>query len=111
MAELASEERVACRTPAPGKSGVTRIPRWKFDLVRNAILEILGEGEARFSDLSGLARERLPEAELGRLGSLGWHVATVKLEMEVRGEIERLPGKGPQRLAIGGRGDAALRRS
>ena len=36
-----AEERVECRTPNPGKPGITRIPKWKFDAVRAAILEVL----------------------------------------------------------------------
>ncbi len=106
MAELATDERVACRTPNPGRPGTTRIPKWKFDLVRNAILEVLRESDAKFSELTDLVRGRLIPSDLGRLGSLGWHVATVKLEMEVREEIRRIPGSKPQILSIGGSKDS-----
>ena len=91
-------EKVACRTPAEGRSGVTRIPKWKFDAVRAAILSALGDGDMAFSDLNAGVRQHLSEEDYHRLGSLGWHVTTVKLEMEVRGEIERLDGSGPQRI-------------
>ncbi|MDE0530351.1 MAG: hypothetical protein OXI01_02700 [Albidovulum sp.] len=105
MAKLAAEERVACRTPNPARPGVTRIPVWKFDLVRNAILEILREKDVRFSELTDLVRSRLKSSDLGRIGSLGWHVATVKLEMEVRGDIYRHPDAKPQVLSLGGKDD------
>ncbi len=31
-------------------------------------------------------------------GSIPWYVTTVKLDLEARGILERVPGKGPQRL-------------
>ena len=30
--------------------------------------------------------------------SAGWYLVTVKLDLEARGEIQRLPGSGPHRL-------------
>jgi hypothetical protein len=94
--------RVACRTPAAGKGGTSNIPVWKFDLIRGAIRDVLAqagpEGMAN-KDLRDAVGARLSAEDLARLGKLGWHVVTVKLEMEVRGEIIRLPGKGPMRIA------------
>lgn len=75
---------------------MTRIPAWKFEAVRAAILASLVEQDVPFSELNDAVRGYLDENDYHRLGSLGWHVTTVKLEMEVRGEIERLPGNGPQ---------------
>ena len=97
------DERVECRTPAEGRDGVTRIPRWKYDAVRSAILGAVGAAGADglpFRDLKAAAAERLSEGERARLGSLGWHVTTVKLNMEVEGELLRLPGVSPQRLVL-----------
>ena len=90
------EEKVACRTPAEGRDGVTNIPRWKFDAIRSAILDILQDGEIAWSNLSDAVAERLTDEQLANLGKVGWHVVCVKLEMEVRGEITRKPGKGRQ---------------
>jgi hypothetical protein len=42
--------------------------------------------------------------DVDALGSLGWHITTVRLEMEVRGEIERVPGKRPLELKLGAQG-------
>lgn len=91
-------EKVACRTPAEGRDGVTNIPKWKFDAVQAAILKAVGDDGLPFSELNEAVKRHLDEKDYHRLGSLGWHVTTVKLEMEVRGEIERLPGSGPQRI-------------
>ena len=92
-----AEDKVPCRTPAEGRDGVTNVPKWKFNLLRDAILAIAAQPLA-FKDLAPLVGERLSDADRERLGSLAWHVTTVKLELEVRGEIERLPAKGPQQI-------------
>ena len=101
MAELGSrEERVACRTPnSPNGRGV-RIPKWKFDIVRTAILNELQENDVLFVELPDRAGARLPPSDRSRMGSVGWHVTTVKLELEVRGEIRRVPGPGKQMLSL-----------
>ena len=106
MSRKDSEPKVACRTPAEGRDGETRIPEWKFDTLRDAILaDIVSAGPEgrKFSDLAEAVGSRLSENERARLGSLPWHVTTVKLELEVRGEIARLPGS-PQRLVEPGLG-------
>ena len=105
MAGLRQEgdPKVACRTPTPGRKGVTNIPQWRFDKIRGAIIDVMATGEVRFADLPDLVRERLSEDDRQRLGSIGWNVTTVKLEMEVRGEIIRLEGKGPQSLVLAGK--------
>lgn len=94
------EDKVLCHTPTPGKTP-TRIDRWKYDLVHDAILAALGDdpdGVEFMHDLPARVSLLLPAGELARLGSLMWYITTVKLDMEVRGEIERLPGAKPQRL-------------
>jgi hypothetical protein len=94
-----SQNRVECRTPSPGKSS-KRIDRWKFDAVRRAILTVLprkGEG-VLFTHLTGLVKKVLNADELAGLGAPMWYVTTVKLELEVRGEICRVKDSVPQRL-------------
>lgn len=79
-----------------GKQGVN-IDRAKYTVVRGAILGVLAEhGVVAFAELSGRVSARLPDFD----GSYGWYTTTVKLDLEARGEIERLPGKGPQRLRL-----------
>ena len=97
------EPTVAWRTPTPGRSGVTNRPQWRFEIIRGASIDVSATEEVRFADLPDLVRERLSEEVKGRLGSIGWNVTTVKLEMEVRGEIIRQTGKGPQRLILAGK--------
>jgi hypothetical protein len=93
------EDKVVCATPTPGKQ-TTRIDRWKYQAVRRAILDTL-DGSANgilFKDLSAEVAARLSSKEKASLGSVGWYTTTVKLDMEVKGEISRVPGESPQRL-------------
>jgi hypothetical protein len=80
---------------------VARIPAWKFDAVRAAILDELAGGDVAFADLPGRVAARLPHDVKAKLGSVGWHTTTVKLELEVRGEVVRMPGVTPQKLRLG----------
>lgn len=92
-------DKVECRTPTPNRKS-TWIAKSKFDLVRRAILRMTtkrAQGTA-FTDLFELVGGELTPAELKQIGSISWYVTTVKLEMEVRGELERVPKVTPQRL-------------
>ncbi|MEM1032461.1 MAG: hypothetical protein AAF928_21950 [Myxococcota bacterium] len=94
--------RTTCRTP--NADGATNIPTWKFDAVRKAILAAVTEAGTEglpFKSFSDEVAARLTEEERAGLGSVGWHATTVKLELEVRGELRRLPGASPQRLVRG----------
>ena len=93
------QDKIVTLHPDPAKSGV-RIDRWKYDLVRRGILVAIprrAEG-LPFRELPAALRRIIPRGELQRLGSLTWYTATVKLDLEARGEIERVPGVQPQRL-------------
>ncbi len=93
--------KVACRTANPDRSGATNIAEWRFDLIRDSIRNVLEDAEIAFADLPDAGR--LSKTDLKRVGSARGNVTTVKLEMEARGEITRVPGAGPQcrRLAGG----------
>ena len=58
-------EKVACRTPALDRDGVTNIPVWKFEAVRGAILDALAEGPMLYKDLNTAVGARLDAATLG----------------------------------------------
>lgn len=97
----ADNEKVVCETPTPGKQP-TRIDRWKYETVRDAILEITEERPegVLFKELPQLVQKRMTPEDRAKLGSIMWYVTTVKLDLEVRGEIERVPKTSPQRLRI-----------
>jgi hypothetical protein len=92
-------DRIQTLHPHPEKAG-PRILRWKYDAVKRAILKTLPGAEPGFpfKDLAGAVRGALTEEELSGLGPASWYTVTVKLDLEARGEISRVPGAQPQRL-------------
>ena len=98
---ISEEGKVTCETPTPGKQP-TRIDKWKYDLVQSAILAVIPSDELglEFSRLPQLVEAQIPADDLKRLGSVSWYTTTVKLDMEVKGVIERVPASKPQRLRV-----------
>ena len=89
-------ERIHAQHPDPDKQGVT-IDAAKYHTVREAIEAVLEErGPVAFEALVEAVEGRLP----GFDGSIPWYVTTVKLDLEARGRIERVPGARPQRLRL-----------
>ena len=79
-------EKVQCLHPQ-GKQGV-RIARSKYDPIRNAIMRALrDEGPCTFTDLVARVENRL---ENDFPGSVSWYTISVKLDLEARGEVERV---------------------
>ncbi len=90
------EEKILTLHP-DGKQGVN-ISKEKYETIRQAILSILGEqGETFFKDLPAAAERKLDRAFDG---SISWYVITVKLDLEARGLIIRVPKSSPQRLRL-----------
>ena len=95
-----AEDRVTCNSPTPRKNGFTRIPRWKYEALRRAIHNVVVSAGRRGATLDELIEEAprfLSEDERAELGSVPWHVTTVKLDLEVKGELARLDGATPLR--------------
>lgn len=91
------EERILAQHPDPSKQGV-RINKAKYDAVREAILGSLqSTGPLTFQDLTGAVEARLADHFDG---SISWYTTTVKLDLEARGEIERVPGSRPQQVQL-----------
>jgi hypothetical protein len=93
------EEKILTLHPTEGKSGVN-INKEKYDLVRAAILEALrAVDDMTFKDLTQSVHVKLKDRFDG---SIPWYVTTVKLDLEARGTIARLPKTSPQRLRLVG---------
>ncbi len=94
------DEKILTKHPDPGKQGVS-ISRAKYDMIRETILDLLRtNGEMTFmtfTELVEAANERL-EGKFD--GSISWYVTSVKLDLEARGVIQRVPKSKPQRLKI-----------
>jgi hypothetical protein len=95
---LDPERRVLTRHPE-GKQGVN-ISRNKYEAMRAAILRSMeGRGEVPLQ----VVREGVNTDLQDRFeGSISWYFTTVKLDLEARGILERVPGKRPQHIRLRG---------
>ena len=93
------DNRVVCETPTPGKQP-TRIEAWKYDLVRQLILDTLPTEPPglAFKELAQRVKTKLTAEQHEKLGSVSWYTTTVKLDLEVKGEVARVTGARNQHL-------------
>ncbi|MFA7327551.1 MAG: hypothetical protein WC121_12850 [Candidatus Kapaibacterium sp.] len=90
------DERILTKHPQ-GKSGVNILKK-KYDIIKDFILRTLVEhNEISFSELSDLAEENLGKTFDGKVL---WYVVSVKLDLEARELIERVPKTSPHRLRL-----------
>ncbi len=77
-----------------------RIEQWKYEVVKQAILRVVPRRAPGmpFAALPSKVSHELTRAERLKLGSIGWYTISVKLDLEARGFLRRLPGVDPQRL-------------
>jgi len=95
-----SEEKIMTLHPQ-GKQGVN-IDKAKYDSMKKAIIGVVSAQEGiTFADLNTAVAEQL---EGNFEGSIGWYLTTVKLDLEARNIIERIPDKSPQQLRLGSAG-------
>ena len=80
--------------------GNTNMAREKYEVYKEAILKAVPaiEEGITFKELPRAVKKLLPRDKLDQLGSVTWHVTSVKLDLEARGLIERIPGSKPQRV-------------
>ncbi|MER3328279.1 MAG: hypothetical protein RIF34_01785 [Candidatus Kapaibacterium sp.] len=90
------DERILTKHPQ-GKSGVNILKK-KYDIIKDFILQTLVEHkEISFSELSDLAEENIGKTFDGKVL---WYVVSVKLDLEARELIERVPKTSPHRLRL-----------
>lgn len=90
--------RDTIRTLHPEKKQGVTISREKYEIIRKAILCALqAQKEMKFMNL---ARAVEKEVNGNFEGSVTWYVTTVKLDMEARGEIKRVPHSRPQLVRL-----------
>ncbi len=91
--------KVVCETPTAGKQG-TRIAKWKYDAVRTAIRKAVPKSKdgVEFQHLASMVKQFVSPEDRDQVGLVSWYTTAVKLDMEVRGEIDRVPGSKPQRI-------------
>lgn len=86
------------RTLHPEKKQGVNISRDKYDMICQAIMSALqGKKEMSFMELSRAVEKQVN----GNFeGSVTWYVTTVKLDLEARGKIKRVPHSRPQHLRL-----------
>lgn len=95
---MADQEQILTQHPQ-GKRGVN-ISRAKYDTIRAAMIEALrSEGALITTELIGYVSLAQPNFE----GSIPWYTESVKLDLEARGVIERIPKTRPEQLRLTGR--------
>jgi hypothetical protein len=80
-----------------GKKGVN-ILKSRYDVMKEAIVSI----STREKQITLVDLGKQVETELGGTfdGKIGWYLMAVKLDLEARGIITKVPGKTPQTLRI-----------
>ena len=91
------KEKILALHPDKNKQPV-RIDKVKYEMMRAAIVSALrANAGITFSELAKMVQDRLA----GRFeGSIMWYVTTVKLDLEARKIIQRVPKSSPQRLRL-----------
>ena len=93
---MEKEEKILTLHPQ-GKKGVNILKR-RYDQIKSYILETIQEyEEITFDQLSDLGVTDLKDNFDGKVL---WYIVTVKLDLEARGVIERVPTASPQRLRL-----------
>ena len=91
------EKTILALHPDPTKQGV-QISKAKYEVVSAAILDALKKnGAMTFTELGNFIEERLLK---NFDGSLMWYFTTIKLDLEARGTIRRVPKTSPQMLEL-----------
>ena len=86
------------RTLHPEKKQGVNISKEKYEIIRKAILSTLhAQKEMTFMRLTH-AVEKEVDGQFD--GSVSWYVTTVKLDLEARGEVKRVPHSRPQLVKL-----------
>lgn len=90
------EEKIMTLHPT-GKQGVNILKR-RYDVIRDFILQNIEERkEISFEELTDLAVDQLSDTFDGKVV---WYMVTVKLDLEARNIIERIPKTSPHKLRM-----------
>jgi len=94
-----ADERILTLHPQ-GKKGVNILKR-KYDVISDFILATVKKHkEITYKELDQLAGNQLKNTFDGKVG---WYVVSVKLDLEARGILERIPKTSPHRLRMKGK--------
>jgi hypothetical protein len=90
--------RDTIHTLHPKKKMGVKISKEKYEIIRKAILSTLRkQKEMTFMNLSRAVEQ---EVNGNFDGSVNWYVTTVKLDLEARGMVKRVPNSRPQLVKL-----------
>ncbi|MGF1635580.1 MAG: hypothetical protein ACFCUU_00805 [Cyclobacteriaceae bacterium] len=93
---MLKEEKILTLHPT-GKKGVNILKR-RYDTIKDFIVKTIeNRNEITFDELSDLAVEKLSDTFDGKVM---WYVVTIKLDLEARNIIERIPKTSPHKLRL-----------
>ncbi len=93
---MSTNEKILTLHPA-GKNGVN-ISKEKYDLIKEYIcLQLKAVNEMTYQDLSAKAIVDLSSTFEGKVG---WYVVSVKLDLEARNIIDRIPKTSPHKIRL-----------
>ena len=91
-----NEEKIQTLHPQ-GKKGVNILKR-RYDMIKSFILQTIRQhGTITYEALNDLAVDKLSKSFDGKVP---WYVVTVKLDLEARGIIERVPKSSPHAVRM-----------
>ena len=88
------------RTLHPQKKQGVNISKEKYEIIHKAILSTLRQQKEKEMQFMKLSRAVEKEVRGDFEGSVMWYVTTVKLDMEARGEVKRVPNSRPQLVKL-----------
>lgn len=89
------EEKIMTLHPQ-GKKG-THILKRRYDVIRDYILKTIeAAGEITYESLNDRAQSEIKDFD----GKINWYIVTVKLDLEARSIIERIPKTSPHKLRM-----------
>jgi len=92
-----SEEKKILTLNLRGKKEVNILER-RYYLMKDAIMSImLKSGSMTMAELDKRVKTKLG-SKFDR--KVGWYFIAIKLDLEARGKIERIPNKTPQRIRV-----------
>ena len=93
------DQKVRLKHPQ-GKKPIS-MSKEKYDLLKPVVLKYLrAKGKATFSEISSAVRKEFKTSGTKFQGSLPWHLEWVKLDLEARKVIKRVPDTSPQEYMI-----------
>lgn len=91
-----TEEKILTLHPQ-SKKGVNILKR-RYDVIKDYILTVLKDHpDISYSKLDDMANEDLENTFDGKVS---WYIVSVKLDLEARGVIERIPKTSPHKIRM-----------